>query len=65
MAKIKIKGNSEINLTRLIKISTFSAECFFSVFENQHVELGTKLIWAKLATMGKQCRLDEPFNGHV
>jgi len=27
--------------------------------------LGTKLIWAKITTMGKQCRLNEPFNGHV
>lgn len=49
----------------MIKISTYQGDCFFSVFENQQIELGTKIIWAKVTTMGKQCRLNEPFNGHV
>jgi hypothetical protein len=65
MIKIKIKGQSEINLTRLIKISTYSGDTFFSVLENQQIELGTKIIWAKLTTMGKHSRLDQPFNGHI
>jgi hypothetical protein len=52
ITKVKVKAESRIPGTRLLKISTNQSDFFFSVAAEQQSEWMTKLIWAKLTSMG-------------
>ena len=51
--KMKIKAESHINGTRMIKISTATGDFFFSVMAQDQAEWMTRILWAKLAAMGR------------
>jgi len=61
ITKIKIKAESAVNGTRVIKISTATGEFFFSVMAQEQAEWMARILWAKMAAMGKQCPLNDAF----
>lgn len=61
ITKLKIKAESRINGTRMIKISTGLQEHFFSVMAQDQIEWMSKLVWVKLASMGKICNINDNF----
>ena len=65
MTKIKIKAESQVNGTRMIKISTNTEDFFFSVYVQEQRELMAALIWAKLASMGRTCPFNDPFSNKI
>ena len=66
LTKIKIKYASEIPNTRIVKL-TMNAEgdAFFSMFKQSQVECSCRIIWAKLAAVGRLCNINDSFNGHI
>lgn len=65
ITKIKIKAESRISGTKMIKISTTGQDYLFSVVAQEQIEWMSKLIWAKLAFMGKQCNINDNYDGHI
>lgn len=45
----------------MIKITTKNQDFFFSVIPEQQVEWMSRIIWAKLASLGKTCNVNEIF----
>jgi hypothetical protein len=54
-----------MNGTRVIKISTATGEFFFSVMAQDQAEWMARILWAKMAAMGKQCPLNDIFQGAI
>ena len=54
---MKVKAESQLNGTRIIKISTNIQDYFFSVMLQDQQEWMVRILWAKLTSMGKMCNL--------
>jgi hypothetical protein len=65
ITKMKIKLESCMNNTRMIKLTTTSGDLFFSVFAQEQPEWMARITWAKLATIGHIANLTEPYHGHI
>ena len=49
----------------MIKISTVGQDYFFSVAMQEQIEWMSKIVWAKLASMGKVCNVIDHYDGHI
>lgn len=55
ITKLKVKAESKMPGTRMLKISTIGQDYFFSIMVEQQVEWMASLVAAKLASLGKVC----------
>jgi hypothetical protein len=65
ITKMKIKAQSEVKGTRLIKISTHHQDFFFSVMAQEQIEWMTRILWAKMASMNRVISVTETFQGAI
>lgn len=49
----------------MIKITTTTQDFFISVLLEQQAEWMARIIWAKLASLGKSCNVNELFEGSI
>lgn len=64
ITKMKVKAESKIPGGKMLKISTYERDYFFSVQAEEQIEWMTKLLLAKLATLG-HFPPDQYFSGVV
>jgi hypothetical protein len=65
ITKLKIKAESQVNGTRMLKICTDKGDHFFSVRVEEQAEWMMKLVWAKLISMGVMCKIVSNYSGQV
>ena len=66
ITKLKIKAESQVPGTKMIKICTKNnQEYFFSVREKDQADWMMKIVWAKLNSMGIRCKIVDQFKGTV
>jgi hypothetical protein len=63
--KLKIKAESQVNGTRMLKITDRTGDHFFCVRVEEQVEWMMKIVWAKLISMGVMCKIVSQYSGHV
>ena len=66
ITKVKVKADSHIAGTRMLKICTSkNEEFFFCVRKEEQADWMMKIVWAKLNSMGVRTKIAHHFRGKI